>query len=245
MPSRFVRTSRPVLVRRPSSRSRGGGVTCGPGYTGAMADLPIRLADETLRERLAMAVDPDDRIVQALGRLGVTRGTAVRLAEPDGGARWRSLEGLGAQVLGPTADDAAAPAEVTLAAWPLSRRAGSASDPEAAVSECLDDLSDRQPTGRLLIVEDYGRDEVSSLIGGPERERALVTLSHRRGPFLSRGFRIRVVHCWWRWDTLEEARSLLSAAFGQAGERVAAGMRAPRLAYKVALYHRGAPEVPA
>ena len=94
-----------------------------------------------------------------------------------------------------------------------------------------------RPDGRLLVVHDYGRDEVTSPFSDPGRAAERVSWSRPNGPFLGAGFRVRVLHCWWQWDTLAEATELLTNGFGDAGATVAAGMRRPRLAWKVAVYH--------
>ncbi len=52
------------------------------------------------------------------------------------------------------------------------------------------------------------------------------------------GFKIRVLHCWWTFDSLDEARAFLDAAFGEAGRTVAGRLTRPRLSYNVAVYHR-------
>jgi hypothetical protein len=54
-----------------------------------------------------------------------------------------------------------------------------------------------------------------------------VEWSQRRGPFLGAGFRIRVIHCWWTFESIESARELLEAAFGEAGLEVAGRMKWP------------------
>ncbi len=87
-----------------------------------------------------------------------------------------------------------------------------------------------RPDGRLLVLHDYGRDEVTGLLGDEARASELVAWSRPSGPLLGQGFRIRVLHCWWRWDTLEEATDLLTTAFGDAGAgwpRVCAGPGSP------------------
>lgn len=94
-----------------------------------------------------------------------------------------------------------------------------------------------RPDGRLLVVHDYGRDEVTSLLGDPARAAERIGWSRPNGPFLGHGFRVRVLHCWWQWDTQAEATELLTSVFGEAGAAVASGMRRPRLAWKVAVYH--------
>ena len=60
---------------------------------------------------------------------------------------------------------------------------------------------------------------------------------------LGTGFRVRVVHCFWTFDDLEELRSFLVDGFGAAGEALAATVHRPRLSYNIAVYHRtvGAP----
>jgi SAM-dependent methyltransferase len=93
-----------------------------------------------------------------------------------------------------------------------------------------------RPGGRLLVVHDYGRDDVSALRDPSAPEYG--TWSRREGPFLrDSGFKIRVVHCFWTFGTLEEAQALL-AEFGERGEAVAARLRRPRLTWNVAIYHR-------
>jgi hypothetical protein len=62
--------------------------------------------------------------------------------------------------------------------------------------------------------------------------------SRRDGPFLSTGFRVRVVHCFWTFPSLDDASSFLAGAFGESGTAVAATLKRPRLTYNVAVYHR-------
>jgi hypothetical protein len=92
-----------------------------------------------------------------------------------------------------------------------------------------------RPGGRLLVVHDYGRDDVSRLRGDlPEYG----PWSRRNGPFLSNGFRVRVVHCFWTFDTIEAARGFLAEAFGADGAALGGALKRPRLSYNVAIYHR-------
>ena len=93
-----------------------------------------------------------------------------------------------------------------------------------------------RPGGRLLVVHDYGRDDVSALRDPDAPEYR--AWSRRDGPFLRDGrFRIRVVHCFWTFPTMEEARDALGR-FGERGEAVAARLKRPRLSWNVAVYHR-------
>jgi hypothetical protein len=88
------------------------------------------------------------------------------------------------------------------------------------------------------VVHDYGRDDVSRLLGDRPEYGAW---SRRDGPFLMAGFRLRVVHCFWTFETLDDTRDFLASAFASAGEEVGAGLRRPRLSYNVAVYHRTRP----
>ena len=92
-----------------------------------------------------------------------------------------------------------------------------------------------RPGGRLLVVHDYGRDDVSRLFD-PRPEYG--DWSRRDGPFLGNGFKIRVVHSWWTFDSIEDTRAFLADAFGQRGADLAASLTRPRLSYNVAVYHR-------
>lgn len=94
-----------------------------------------------------------------------------------------------------------------------------------------------RPGGRLLVVHDYGRDDVSTLRDPEAPEYRL--WSRREGPFLrGGGFRIRVIHCFWTFPSLEEARDILVELFGDRGEAAATRMKRPRLSWNVAIYHR-------
>jgi hypothetical protein len=99
-----------------------------------------------------------------------------------------------------------------------------------------------KPGGRLLVLHDYGRDDVSRLRGELPEHRLW---SRPGGPFLSVGFRIRVIHCFWTFDSVDSARSFLADAFGEAGTEFATTLTRPRLSYNVAIYHRTRGEVSA
>jgi SAM-dependent methyltransferase len=93
-----------------------------------------------------------------------------------------------------------------------------------------------RPGGRLLVVHDYGRDDVSAL-RDPEAPEYR-SWSRREGPFLRHnGFKIRVVHCFWTFETIEDAQAVL-AAFGERGAALAERLKRPRLTWNVAVYHR-------
>jgi hypothetical protein len=207
-------------------------------YCDAVADLPFELPPP-LAARLLAAMDPDDKIPRALEALGPVRGRDVVVFDvPPRGLRVRQLEALGARVrvVGATQADPDPPegsADVVLGFW-TSFRGPLA--PDVLRAERL-----LRPGGRLLVVHDYGRDDVCRLRGEDLPE--YTTWGRRRGPFLSNGYKIRVIHCFWTFPSLEEGQAFLAAAFGQRGQEVAATMRRPRLTHNVAIYHRTVGEV--
>jgi SAM-dependent methyltransferase len=200
-----------------------------------VADLPIALPPD-LSAVLLGALDQERKIDRALEALGPVADRDVALV--GGGpaeagrlrtARARQLDhppfsGRPWELAGDSAD-------VVVGTWSSFRGV----DPlELAEADRV-----LRPGGRLLVVHDYGRDDVSRLRGElPEHG----DWSRRDGPFLQSGFRIKVIHCFWTFESLELARPFLVAAFGPAGEAVAADMKRPRLSYNVAVYHRTAGE---
>jgi hypothetical protein len=196
-----------------------------------VADLPVEL-DAPLAARLATALDPEGKIPRALEALGPVSNRDVLAVGEGAGIRPRQLEALGARLRRVTSlDDALAlpdaSFDVVVGWWTAFRGV----DPSElrAVDRLL------RPGGRLLVVHDYGRDDVSRLRGDQPEYGAW---SRRDGPFLTGGFRIRVLHCWWAFDSLESMRAFLEEAFGEAGVTLAGRLKRPRLSYNVAVYHR-------
>jgi len=204
-----------------------------------VADLPVDLAPG-LSEHLARVLDVEGKIPRALELLGPVGGRDVVLVDGAGGIRARQLADLGARVTlvdssGPAAFDAPdGSADVMVAFWSAFR--GAPPDQMSHAGRLL------RPGGRLLVVHDYGRDDVAGLRGDlPE----LGLWSRRDGPFLAGGFKVRVVHCWWTFESLGSARGFLAEAFGEAGRSLGARLTRPRVSYNVAVYHRTFGEVQA
>ena len=182
------------------------------------------------------AVDAEGRLPAALEALGPVAGRDVAVLDASGGPGPRRLLALGAWVRSaPTGTLVSLPdasADV-LVAW----RTGFWPTSDAWHTDLVEAGRVLRGEGRLLVVKDYGRDDVTLLLGDEGRARQLVSFSHPKGPFLGAGFRVRVLHCWWRWESLEDAAEELAATFGDEGRVVARTMRRPRLSYKVAVYH--------
>jgi hypothetical protein len=200
-----------------------------------VADLPIDL-EPRLSARLAEVLDVEGKIPRALEALGPVAGRDVALVDAADGIRAQQLTDLGARVTAVTStgttrfDAPDQSADVVVSLWSRFRGAPPGeSDEMAEVARIL------RPGGRLLVVHDYGRDDVSALRNG-QPDPAL--WSRRDGPFLSDGFRIRVLHCWWTFGSLDEGRGFLADAFGEAGRELGEHLTRPRISYKVAVYHR-------
>ena len=200
--------------------------------SGSVSDLPLNLHPGPAAV-LTTALDRERKIDRALEALGPIGGRDVVLigAGPDEVAR-RTADGARVTVVDGLLGDAGrslatGSADAIVSAWSAFRGV----DPAelAAADRVL------RPDGRLLVVHDYGRDDVSRLRGDLPEYGAW---SRRSGPFLSNGFRVRVIHCFWTFDTIDDARSLLGEAFGAEGAALAEGLTRPRLSYNVAIYHR-------
>ena len=201
-----------------------------------MSDLPFASVP-ALAGRLAGSMDVEGKIPRALEDLGPISGRAVAVLDVPGTPWVERLRGVAGDLLvapagGPgdplrlPAGDASLDAVVTL--WTGFRGVDRADLVEA----------DRalRPGGRLLVVHDYGRDDVSTLRGAGAPEYG--AWSRRDGPFLREaGFRIRVIHCFWTFASMDDAHEAL-ALFGEAGGAVTARLKRPRLSWNVAVYHR-------
>ena len=210
-----------------------------------MPDLSAELPTTELEEAFLRVVDSEGKLTAALEDLGPVAGRDVILLDAGRGFRERQLAEIGARVTAvafPEPSDEPAVldllaelpvAEADVVVVPWSELATPGSRFLAAAERLL------RPCGRLLLVHDYGRDDVWSL--WPDLHARQVEWSTRRGPFLGAGFRVRVIHCWWTFESMEQARELLGSGFGQLGVELADQMKRPRLEYQIAIYHRSAP----
>jgi SAM-dependent methyltransferase len=200
-----------------------------------VSDLPVTLPDPLARQ-LAVAFDVEGKIPRALDALGPLSGRDVAFVDGEPGRFAERLAELGARVRSVDwsdtgGHDKAAPwADALVACWSAFRGVDAGEMAEAARIV--------RPGGRLLVVHDYGRDDVSQVRGGGEERPEYGLWSRRDGPFLANGFKVRVVHCWWTFESVEGAQTFLGEAFGDAGRTFGAALKRPRLSYNVAIYHR-------
>jgi hypothetical protein len=200
-----------------------------------VSDLPVTLPDPLARQ-LAEAFDVEGKIPRALDALGPLSGRDVAFVDGEPGRFAERLAELGARVQAVDWTDTAghgeaAPwADALVACWSAFR--GVVAGEMAEASRIV------RPGGRLLVVHDYGRDDVSQVRGGEEERPEYGLWSRRDGPFLANGFKVRVVHCWWTFDSIEGAQTFLGEAFGDAGRTFGAALKRSRLSYNVAIYHR-------
>jgi len=199
-----------------------------------VADLPFELP-APLAQRLRAAADVEGKIVRALDSLGPLVDRRVGFVDVPPGPLLERLEAAGirgdvfplTEPLRLDVPDGSLDALVTM--WSDFRGVDQRSLAEA----------DRAlaPGGRLLVVHDYGRDEVSAL-ADPDAPQYR-TWSRREGPFLlGGGFKIRVLHCFWTFDSIEDAQDFLAQAFGETGVATGSALKRPRLTWNVAVYHR-------
>jgi len=207
-------------------------------YFVPVSDLPLTLP-AGLASTLLAALDQERKIDRALATLGPVADRDVAVIG-GGPAELERLRATGARVSElapprggpwPIADGTV---DTIVSAWSAFR--GVTADDLAEADRVL------RPEGRLLVIHDYGRDDVSRLRGDlPDYG----LWSRRDGPFIRNGFRLRVLHCFWTFESAAEAARFLREAFGEAGSAVARELRRPRLSYNVAIYHRTRGAAPA
>jgi len=200
-----------------------------------VSDLPISLPG-SLEPAFRAAFDPPGKLAAALDALGPMAGREVLIVDAAAGPVVDALRATAghltsAPLVEPLRFDLPAGSrDAVVGLWSSFR--GVVPNDVAEVDRVL------RPGGRQLVVHDYGRDDVSRL---HDERPEYGAWSHRSGPFLTGGFRVRVVHCFWEFPDLDATRAFLDAGFGERGRALGETLRRPRLSYNVAIYHRSRP----
>lgn len=99
-----------------------------------------------------------------------------------------------------------------------------------------------RPGGRLIVIGYYGRDDVAPLLDPETAIRAIEATHRRTGWWLRNGFKIKVVHSRVDIHDTELAHELLPRLYGDRGRAYLMAPHKPSLKLKLGLYHRSAPE---
>ena len=202
-----------------------------------VADLPVP-APGPLAERLRAAVDVEGKIVRALDALGPLAGRDVALLDvPDGLAAGPPRRGRHRR---PAILPAIEPLRLDLPGREprRARRAVVRASGASTRRSCAEADRVLRPGGRLLVVHDYGRDDVSAL-RGPGRAR-VPRLEPPRRPVPPRR-RVQdprpplLLDVRRRSRTRGRSSPMRSAS---AARPSGPGLKRPRLSWNVAVYHR-------
>jgi SAM-dependent methyltransferase len=202
-------------------------------------DFPLRLSNPAALPELERVLDREAKIPAALEALGSLSGSRLLLVRPEPPFAVTLIERFTAlatvdSLPAPSVSDASVD---VIVAW-FDGIAPVADDCAPAQAEVDDAERILAPGGRLLVVHDYGRDELTPLEADAEAEARRIDWSRPKGWFLARGFKVRVLHCWLTFDSMEEATAVLGRAFDRSPASTEAQLRRPRVEWKVAVYHR-------
>jgi hypothetical protein len=213
----------------------------GPSYTPLfVSDYPPGLPGEIVA-RYGHAFDVDDRLFRAIDALAPIDGRDVLLlAASDDGPQASRVVARGGRVSTTMDASTSLPgsADIVVGLWPELPTDGAASVLEDAL------VTLARPGGLALVVQDYGRDDRGALTSTAATTSATtsvpdpsMTPGRREAPYLARGWKVRVIHCFWTFATLDEARGFVGT-FGEPGQILAARLRRPRVSHNLALLHR-------
>src|SRR4051812_25876273 len=202
-------------------------------------DFPLRLSNPVALPELERVLDREAKIPAALETLGRLVGSRMLLVRPVPAFAKGLTDRLPAAATidalpAPAVENGSVDAIVT---W-FDAIAPAGTDCASAQTQADDADRILVPGGRLLVVHDYGRDELTPLEGDADAEALRTDWSRPKGWFLTRGFKVRVLHCWLTFESKDEAAEILGRAFEREPATIEAELRRPRVEWKVAVYHR-------
>jgi len=98
-----------------------------------------------------------------------------------------------------------------------------------------------RPSGRLIVIGYYGRDDVASLLEPEVVAQVREATQRRTGWWLRHGFKIKVVHARIDLGDPDAAHELLTRLYGDRGRAYLMGTHPPSLKLNLGLYHRAKP----
>ena len=217
-------------------------------------------ADPELHARLGDAIDPDRKVLAALERIVPVSGRRIADVGTGIGHYPMLLARRTGRTYGIESDPAlldearrraaeahqpniriveGAPTALPLRDGAVDILLTSAIEPDdtslPVVSECLRVL---RPTGRLVVIGYYGRDDMETLLEPEVVTHTLEATRRRTGWWLRNGFKIKVVHARLDLGDPATAHELLPRLYGDRGRAFLMGPHSRTLRLNLGLYHR-------
>ena len=221
-------------------------------------------ADPELHARLAAAIDPDRKVLQALERIAPLSGKRIAdvgtgighypmLLAPRTGRTYgvesdpallAEARRLVAETHQPNiriveGDAVSLPLRDGAVDFVLSAEISPDDTSLPAIAEAMRVL---RPGGRLIAIGYYGRDDVAPLLDPETVARAIEATHRRTGWWLRNGFKIKVVHSRVDLSDTELAHELLPRLYGDRGRAYLMAPHGASLRLNLGLFHRAAPE---
>ena len=218
-------------------------------------------ADAALHARLAAAIDPERKVLEALERITPLSGRRIAdvgtgighypmlLArrtgrtygiEDDRGllaeARRRVADAHQPNIRIVEGDATSLPLRGGAVDIVLTSRIAPEDASLPAIAEALRVL---RPGGRLVVIGYYGRDDVAELLEPEVVAHAVEATQRRSGWWLRHGFKIKVVHARLDLRNRETAHDLLPRLYGDRGRAYLMGPYRSTLRLNLGLYHLG------
>ena len=217
-------------------------------------------ADPELHARLGDAIDPDRKVLAALERIVPVSGRRIADVGTGIGHYPMLLARRTGRTYGIESDPAlldearrraaeahqpniriveGAPTALPLRDGAVDILLTSAIEPDDTslpiVRECLRVL---RPTGRLVVIGYYGRDDMAALLEPEVVTHTLEATRRRTGWWLRNGFKIKVVHARLDLGDPATAHELLPRLYGDRGRAFLMGPHRRTLRLNLGLYHR-------
>jgi SAM-dependent methyltransferase len=225
---------------------------------------PWTEADPELHARLAAAIDPDRKVLDALERIAPLSGKRIADVGTGIGHYPMLLARRTGRTYGVESDPALLAEARRLAAEShqpnirivegdalrLPLRDGAVDfvlsadiwPDDASLPAIAEAMRVLRPGGRLIAIAYYGRDDVAPLLDPETVARAIESTHRRTGWWLRNGFKIKVVHSRVDLSDVDLAHDLLPRLYGDRGRAYLMAGHRPYLRLNLGLFHRAASE---